>query len=203
MKWLITLVTRVTVDHAGLTEPPKLSMTECALRMVSRLFCPLLTLLHAADSWAASHKDAMEDKSELHGTGSRAPELWLAVTNRILLHAIHTPCLSVHTTLLQPLFLTVLRLPRLILSATRLALVTNQSFNLLTRNTQLHHTVSQVFKLCKLNWWPMVLLQLHSLFMKTSSATRLECKNTLLDPNWEDTQSKWLDGELRTEKTTG
>ena len=40
-------------------------------------------------------------------------------------------------------------------------------------------------------------------FMKISLPIKVEFTNTLLDPLWEDTPLKSLDGELKTELTIG
>jgi len=82
-----------TVDHAGLTELLKLTMIDYVLKLMDNL--PLLyqqlILLDVVDSSVVSVWDVTEDKSELHGLGSKIPELLLEeilVINQLVIHIL-------------------------------------------------------------------------------------------------------------------
>jgi hypothetical protein len=80
-----------TVDHVGHTEPLKLTMIDYVLKLTdnSLLLYQLLILLHVVDSSVVSVWDVTEDKSELHGLGSKIPELFLEeilVINQLVIH---------------------------------------------------------------------------------------------------------------------
>lgn len=97
LQLLDILEIKLIVDHAGLTEPLKLSMIELASNQEENklLYYPLLILLDAVDSYNASQWDVMEDKLDLHGHGSKILELYLEVILVQKIHAIHTQCHSV------------------------------------------------------------------------------------------------------------
>merc|ERR1712048_25644 len=95
-----TFVTNPTADHAGLTELPRLLTTVLASLPMELLpnFTPLLIPLPAATSFHASQWDAMVDRLEAHGTGSRRRVLYLEETSVITNFASTTAWRSAPTT---------------------------------------------------------------------------------------------------------
>lgn len=91
------------VDHVGLTEPPKLIMIDYVLKLVLHsIHLYLLQIpLDVVISGIVYHKDVMEDKSELHGIGSKVQELLPEQIMEINKLVSHIPWLNVTTTLIQ------------------------------------------------------------------------------------------------------
>merc|ERR1712151_625307 len=96
-----TFVTSPTADHAGLTELPRLLTTvHASLPMVLlQNSTPLPIPPPAATSFHASQWDAMVDRLEAHGTGSRRRVLFLEETSVTTHFASTTLWRSAPTTL--------------------------------------------------------------------------------------------------------
>lgn len=80
------------MDHVGLTELLKLTMIDYVLKLTELKLKPyqLLILPLVVDSSVVSVWDVTEDKSELHGPGSKIPELYLEEILVIILPVILT-----------------------------------------------------------------------------------------------------------------
>ena len=94
----------LTVDHVGLTEPPKLIMIDYVLKLTELSILHYLLLIppDVVDSYHVSQWDVTEDKSELLGPGSNHTELSLEEILEIKIPVIHIPWLNVTITLIQP-----------------------------------------------------------------------------------------------------
>jgi hypothetical protein len=131
-----------TVDHAGLTELLKLTMIDYVLKLMDNLLLlyQLLILLHVVDSSNVSVWDVMEDKLELHGPGSKIPELFQEEISVIKLLVIHIPCQNVEITMVTLLaILNVKMLLKFHQNAELLVLET--VLTITTINIKLHHLI--------------------------------------------------------------
>jgi len=131
----------LTVDHVGLMELLKLTMIDYVLKLMelSLHYYQLQILLHVVDSSAVSVKDVTEDKLELHGLGSKIPELYLEeilVINKLV---IHTQCQFVDIMLTKLNIQHVLMLKKLTQPVTQNAQVMEQLIAQI--NTNLHHLI--------------------------------------------------------------
>lgn len=120
-------------------ELPKLTMIDFALKLEenSTLLCQSLILPLAVDSSTVFHKDVTEDKSELLGHGSRAPELSLEEISEINKLVILTPCKNVDITSMKPNIHLALKLKKSTQLVTQLALETTLT-TITTNTSQLH-----------------------------------------------------------------
>ncbi len=111
-----------------------LKLTELSLN-----FYQLQILLHVVDFSAVSVKDVMEDKLELHGPGSKIPELYqeeILVINKLV---ILTLCQYVDITLTKQNIQLVLMLKKLTQHVTQNAQVMEQLIAQI--NTNPHHLI--------------------------------------------------------------
>jgi len=129
------------VVHAGLTELLKLTMIDYVLKLTehSLKLYQLLIPPHVVDSSVVSVWDVTEDKSELHGLGSKIPELsqeQILVTNNLV---ILTLCHNVDITLTKLNIQIVLQLLKFHQLVTQNVQETAE--HIVQINTKLHHLI--------------------------------------------------------------
>jgi len=189
-----------TVDLAGLTEPPKLSMIDIALKatVLTLSFYQLLIPLHAVDSFHVYQWDAMEDKLVPHGAGSKEPVLFLEEISVIKTPVSLTPWNNAPTMFNRPLnhAIKLLKMPHHVPKLAHLEIM----LIITLINTKLLQAMDLAqLMISKKILWPMDQLLLLSLFMKILLLTNLEFTDTPPETPLEDTLLKLSDGE----KTTG